>query len=128
MDFNLRGFHMLNNLNLTTMDQIANTITSTFNNKIIFSDPIEKDGIIVVPVAKVIYGLGGGVGTRSNDRGEGGGGGFIARPVGYIEIREGKATFKAIRDPFTYVPIIMASGIAGSLLLRGLARLFRTRA
>ncbi|CAM3007584.1 Uncharacterised protein [Legionella steigerwaltii] len=112
---------MPNKDNLTAVDQIANTITSTFNDKIIYSDPIEKDGVIVILVAKVAYGLGGG----RDDDSEGGGGGFFAKPVGYIEIKDGKTNFKAIRDPLTYAPIIAASGIAVSLLLRGLTRLFR---
>ncbi|MCL9683229.1 spore germination protein GerW family protein [Legionella maioricensis] len=111
--------------NLTNMDHIANALTSAFNSKIIFSDPIVKEDVTVIPVAKIVYGLGGGVGTRANDSGEGGGGGFFAKPVGYIEIRNGTANFKAIRDPLTYAPVIMASGLAGYVLLRGLARLIK---
>ena len=113
--------------NLINMDHIANTLTSAFNSKIIFSDPIVKDGVTVIPVAKAVYGLGGGVGTRANDRGEGGGGGFFAKPVGYIEIRNGAANFKAIRDPLIYTPVIMAAGLAGYFLLKGLARLLHRK-
>lgn len=113
---------MSNKANLTTAEQIANLMSKTLGNKVIFSDPIERDGVIVIPVAKVIYGLGGG---KSNQSNEGGGGGFIARPVGYIEIKEGETHFKAIRDVSAYMPIIVASGIVVSLLLKRLVRLFR---
>jgi uncharacterized spore protein YtfJ len=114
--------------NVINMDHIASTLTSAFNSKIIFSDPIEKDGVTVIPVAKVIYGLGGGTGTRAHDKGEGGGGGFFAKPVGYIELRNGTAHFKAIRAPLTYAPVIMAAGLAGYFLLKGLTRLFHKKA
>lgn len=113
---------MSNQKNLTTVEHIANIMTGTFKDNVIFSDPIERDGVIVIPVAKIVYGLGGG---KSNQSNEGGGGGLIARPVGYIEIKDGETHFRSIRDPSAYMPIIIASGIVVSLLLKRLIRLFR---
>ena len=46
-------------------------------------------------------------------------------PVGFIEIKEGHSEFKPIRDAATYVPLILASGAAGLLLMRALRKLIR---
>jgi hypothetical protein len=44
--------------------------------------------------------------------------------VGYIEIERNETRYRAIRDPSSSVPLIIAGGVAGCLLLRGLRRLF----
>jgi Sporulation protein YtfJ (Spore_YtfJ) len=64
------------------------------------SEPISADGKTIVPVAKVRYGFGGGSGRKPGENGQhggSGGGGFMARPVGYIEIgAEGTRTFPSL--------------------------------
>ena len=51
----------------------------TANVKAVYGEPIAAQGKTVIPVAKLIYGFGGGAGTggvgNSGTRGEGGGGG-----------------------------------------------------
>ena len=41
----------------------------------VFGEPVERDGITVVPVAKARWGFGGGEGHRKDEDGAGGGGG-----------------------------------------------------
>jgi uncharacterized spore protein YtfJ len=99
----------------------------------VFADPVERDGITVIPVAKVRWGFGGGSGrgieegseTGEVGEGSGGGGGVMASPLGFIEIRDGRAEFKRTSDPTAAVPIIVASGVAAWLCLRGLKKLIR---
>ena len=55
--------------------------------KRVFGDPIERDGVTVLPVATVMGGGGGGGGESGNDRGSGGGFGLHARPAGVYVIR-----------------------------------------
>ena len=61
----------------------------------VFGDPIEHEGIVVVPVAKV--GGGGGGGGDSDDNG-GGGFGLGAKPVGAYVIKNGEVTWKPAID------------------------------
>jgi uncharacterized spore protein YtfJ len=86
---------------------------------------VERDGVTIIPVAKVRWGFGGGSGSKSGKRGKGGGGGMHAAPLGYIEIKEGETEFKPIRDPMTLVPIVAVGGFAGWVLLRALRKLLR---
>jgi hypothetical protein len=61
----------------------------------VYSDPIERDGVVVIPAAQI---GGGGGSERINGRKDGGGMGLRARPVGAFEIRDGKTTWKAAID------------------------------
>ena len=58
----------------------------------VFGEPIEHEGVVVVPVAKV--GGGGGGGGDNEDNG-GGGFGLGARPVGAYVIKNGEVTLEA---------------------------------
>ena len=61
----------------------------------VFAVPIERDGALFLPVAKVAGGGGGG----SDSDGNGGGGfGLTARPAGMFVIREGAATWQPALD------------------------------
>ena len=99
----------------------------------VFGDPVQRDNVTVIPVAKVrwAFGGGGGSGTKGGikgaDTGEGAGGGgaATASPIGYIEIRDGQASFRRIDDPVSVWPLVVASGFTAWLVLRGLRALFR---
>jgi uncharacterized spore protein YtfJ len=82
----------------------------------IFAEPVERDGITVIPVAKAQWGFGGGVGRRKDEDGAGGGGGVQVKPVGFIEIKNGAAEFRSIRT--VSLPLIIAGGISILFLLR----------
>lgn len=58
----------------------------------VFGEPIEHDGILVIPVAVAIGGGGGGTGPT--DQGAGGGGfGGIVRGIGVYSITKGQVRF-----------------------------------
>jgi uncharacterized spore protein YtfJ len=61
----------------------------------VFADPIERDGALFLPVAKVAGGGGGGNDTDGNG---GGGFGLTARPAGMFVIREGGVTWQPALD------------------------------
>ena len=82
----------------------------------IFGEPVERDGITVIPVAKARWGFGGGVGRRREDDGAGGGGGALVTPVGFIELKNGAAEFKPIRN--VSLPWLIAAGVTTLFLLR----------
>jgi len=81
----------------------------------VFAEPVERDGLTVIPVAKARWGFGGGLGHMKDEHGAGGGGGVTVTPVGFIEIKNGQAEFRRIRT--TSLPWMLAGGI-GLLLLR----------
>jgi len=89
--------------------QLAHELGIAGNAKHIYGEPVERDGVTVIPVAKVGYGFGGGGGKKEKQEGMGGGGGVRVIPVGYIEIKNGETRFRPIRDPFTLVPAILAA-------------------
>ncbi|HTQ38046.1 MAG TPA: spore germination protein GerW family protein [Pirellulales bacterium] len=109
----------------TFVERIVERMGLQATAKAVYADPVERDGITVIPVAKLRWGFGGGSGRKRGKRGKGGGGGMQAAPLGYIEITEGRTQFKPIHDPMTLVPIAAVGGIVGWILLRSLRKLFR---
>jgi len=62
----------------------------------VFGEPIEHEGVVVVPVAKVAGGGGGGGDSENNG---GGGFGLGARPVGVYVIKDGQVSWRPAIDP-----------------------------
>ena len=76
------------------VERIAHLVQTHASAKQVFADPIERDGITIIPVARVQWGFGSGsFGQGPLERG-GGGGGVQAKPAGFIEIRDGHAEFR----------------------------------
>jgi uncharacterized spore protein YtfJ len=105
------------------IERIAEQLGVTVKASTIFGEPVERDGLTVIPVAKARWGFGGGGGSGHDEQGPGGGGGGMTMtPVGYIEIGGGHTVFRPIRDPRTYVPYAIAAGALIALLTRVLGR------
>ncbi len=92
----------------------------------VFAPPIERDGITVIPAARVAGGSGGGTGTdEEGQQGEGGGFGVAAKPAGVYVIDNGKVSWQPAVDPNRIVAAVAAVAIAViaaralSLLRRG---------
>jgi uncharacterized spore protein YtfJ len=70
---------------LDTLDKA----TDAMSVRRVYGEPIERNGVTVVPVASVLGGGGGGSGEGPNATGSGSGGGFglRARPLGALIIR-----------------------------------------
>ena len=129
------------------VERMAERVGGKASVKAVFGDPIERNGITIVPVARVRWGFGGGAGRGpiavgpavANDAptgdtkidagisgaGTGGGGGVTADPIGYLEIGPDGATFKPITSPMPGPGFLLAAGAAAALMLRGIARLLR---
>jgi uncharacterized spore protein YtfJ len=111
------------------IERLAEKLGAHASASAVFGQPVERDGVTVIPVAKVRYGFGGGAGSghegEKEGEGGGGGGGLMASPLGYIEIQGGQATFKPIRDAANLAPLALAAGLGAWLALRGLRSIFR---
>ncbi|MEJ2688211.1 MAG: spore germination protein GerW family protein [Gammaproteobacteria bacterium] len=90
----------------------------------VYGEPVQREGVTVVPVAKIRYGFGGGR-RAAGPAGAGGGGGARATPMGYIEIRDGQSSYHPIHDPATRTVRLAVGGVLGLLALRAVTRLLR---
>ncbi|HSU83741.1 MAG TPA: hypothetical protein VLR69_15055, partial [Thermoanaerobaculia bacterium] len=64
-------------------EKLAEKLGAAAQASHIFGEPVERDGVTVIPVATARWGLGGGGGKRglaSRHEGMGGGGGVIVQP------------------------------------------------
>jgi uncharacterized spore protein YtfJ len=68
--------------------------------KRVFGEPYEKDGVTIIPAARVQGGVGGGSGEDPQGQGKGSGSGFAmnARPVGAFIIRDGELSWRPALD------------------------------
>jgi uncharacterized spore protein YtfJ len=117
------------------VDKLAERIGSRAGTAAVYAEPVERDGVTVIGVARVRWGFGGGGGTGTTKEsgegsGSGGGGGVSVTPMGFIEMKNGAAEYRPIRpqgvEPALSVAlIIMASAFAAGMVLGGLRRLLR---
>lgn len=115
------------------LERLAQRVGARAGAHAAFGEPVERDEITVIPVAKVRFAFGGGSGRGIDGKedageigeGSGGGGGAMTSPLGFIEIKDGHAEFKRTHDPVSAVPVILASGVTAWLVLRALKRIVR---
>jgi uncharacterized spore protein YtfJ len=130
------------------VERMAERIGGKASVRAVFGEPIERDGITVIPVAKVRWGFGGGAGRgpiamgpgiegraapeapmsgdpSQSGAGSGAGGGVTADPIGYLEIGPDGANFRPITPVMPSPGFLLAAGITAMLVLRGLAGLIR---
>lgn len=116
------------------MERLATKMGATTSVSAAFGDPIERQGVTIIPVAKVGFGFGAGIGRgrKPTETGEGGGGGggASATPLGYIEIKDGVAEFKPIRDAVRDVgfPLALVLAVSAPRMIRTLLRRSRRKA
>jgi uncharacterized spore protein YtfJ len=107
------------------LEDLARRLGVTVNAANVYGQPIERDGVTVIPVAKAMYGLGGGIGKKESESGSGGGGGVILSPVGFIEMTAAGTRFRPIWEPRTTVALVAAGGLLALLALRTVAAMTR---
>ncbi|HVP62660.1 MAG TPA: GerW family sporulation protein [Myxococcaceae bacterium] len=114
------------------LERLAGTVGSSVQAQAVYGQAVERDGVTVIPVARVVYGFGGGGGTRPGPDAqseEGGGGGAQVQPVGFISVRGGSAEFRSIPDPSADARRLFAlfagAGLGAWLVFRGIRSLFR---
>jgi uncharacterized spore protein YtfJ len=88
----------------------------------IFGEPVEREGVTVIPVGKARFGFGGGGGSGSRQGNEGagggGGGGAAVGPIGYIELHGGGAKFTRILTPMDLLALVVAASFAAASVKR----------
>jgi uncharacterized spore protein YtfJ len=104
------------------LERIGQTVGDKAKVSTVFGDPVEREGVTVIPVAKARFGFGGGGGSGAREgqegSGGGGGGGAYVSPVGYIEVRAAGAEFKRIQSPIDMLAFVAAASLAVLALKR----------
>jgi uncharacterized spore protein YtfJ len=104
------------------VQSIVDRLHATGNVKTVFGDPIEAKGRMIIPVAKVAYGFGGGAGgskksDSENDRsGQGLGGGIVVRPAGVLEIRDDTTEFIRFGENKKLIGVLFLGLLLGAWL------------
>src|SRR4051812_46394363 len=83
-------------------EKLAEKLGASAQAAHIFGEPVERDGVTVIPVATARWGLGGGGGKRglaARQEGMGGGGGAGVPPPGDIENKGGENRHPPVHDP-----------------------------
>ena len=104
----------------TIIERIAERLGTTVRASTVYGEPVEQDGLTVIPVAKARWGFGGSGGTGQDEHrpGGGGGGGVTMAPVGYIEISNGQSAFRPIRESRSLLPYVAGATALLMLSLR----------
>lgn len=99
---------------------LADRIGARFDASNVFGTPVERDGVTVIPVATIRFGIGGGSGSDPNkgQDGQGGGGGGVASAVGYIELKNGRSRFVPAVHPARMFLLVASATLAGLAILR----------
>jgi uncharacterized spore protein YtfJ len=87
-------------------DEVLESIKGTHDSLSVgrcYGDPVELDGVTVIPVARVSGGAGGGGGEGTDENEVGGGGfgtgfGLRVNPIGVYEVRNGSVVWKPTVD------------------------------
>ena len=104
-------------------EEILDRVRDTLTIRQVFGEAYERDGTLVVPVARVAGGGGGGGGQSPTEGGGGGGGfGFEARPVGAYVIRDGEVAWRPAVDVTRIALGGQMIALVALLVLRGVVR------
>ena len=94
-------------------------VRDTMSARTVFAEPIERDGIMVIPAAKV---RGGGGGGSDNEENGGAGFGLTAKPAGAYVIREGKVRWEPAIDVNRIVLGAQIVAIVALLVVRSIMK------
>jgi uncharacterized spore protein YtfJ len=101
------------------VDEMLSGARDAMTVKRVYGDPIERDGIMVIPAANVAGGGGGG-GDKENNGG--GGFGVTASPAGAWVIRDGKVEWEPALDVTRIATLAMLVAIMFLWTVRSIAK------
>jgi uncharacterized spore protein YtfJ len=99
------------------IDELLDRAREAMTGRLVYAEPYEKDGLTIIPAARVVGGGGGGTGQdRTGRRGDGGGMGLVARPVGAFVIHDGEVRWVPAVD-VNRLAVTIAGLVAGGWLV-----------
>jgi uncharacterized spore protein YtfJ len=103
-----------------SIDELLTSVRRTLSVGAVFGEAYERDGVLVIPVARVVGGGGGGD-SGDTGQGRGGGGGVAARPLGVYVVDGGAVRWHPVVDVDRLV-VTAAVVVALGLWTRGRRR------
>jgi len=99
----------------------VNTFVTTAQDALtvrrVYAEPIERDGVTVIPAARVSGGGGGGNGYEPDGpQGDGGGFAMSARPAGAFVVKDGTVRWVPAIDPARVITAVGAVVVAVAVL------------
>jgi uncharacterized spore protein YtfJ len=98
------------------LERIGEAVGQRAQASAVFGEPVQQQGLTVIPVARARFGFGGGGGSGGRQGqeggGGGGGGGAIVTPIGFIEVNDTGAAFKRISTPSDWAGYVAAASLA----------------
>jgi|SRR5450631_788049 uncharacterized spore protein YtfJ len=106
------------------VQQLLSKVTDNLTVARVFGEPIAHGDILVVPVARIRGGAGGGSGPRATQEGpgSGGGAGFEATPAGVFVIKGGSVTWQPALDVTRVVVGGQLVAVVLALVVRSILR------
>jgi uncharacterized spore protein YtfJ len=108
------------------VDELVNQARESLTVRRVYGDPVDHDGLTVIPAASIAGGFGGGSGKdATGQEGEGGGFGMNGRPAGAFVIQNGEVSWRPAVDVNRVIGVI---GLALVTYLVMRPRMARARA
>jgi uncharacterized spore protein YtfJ len=105
------------------IERVADKIGMHVGAKAVFGEPVERDGVTVIPVAQTIIGTGAGSGASAdNETGAGGGGGALSRPLGYVEIGDAGARWVPLQPSWMNPGVLIATTLVTLIVSRTIVK------
>ncbi|MGH2429833.1 MAG: spore germination protein GerW family protein [Candidatus Limnocylindria bacterium] len=101
------------------VDEMLQGVREAMTARTVFGEPIERDGVLIIPAARV---RGGGGGGGDNQQNGGGGFGLTAAPAGAYVVREGTVRWEPALDVNRIVLGAQVVAIIGLLALRSILK------
>jgi uncharacterized spore protein YtfJ len=106
----------------TGIDKLTDAVRDALSVQRVFGEPIERDGVTVIPAA-IVRGGGGGGGDHSTDEGGSGAGfGLGAKPAGAYVIKDGQVAWHPALDLNRVILVSQAVGLVLILTVRGVLK------
>jgi uncharacterized spore protein YtfJ len=110
------------------VSDLVSNAGDTITVRRVFGEPIERNGVTLIPAAAVRGGAGGGDGESPDGSGMGGGFGVSARPVGAYQIKGDEVTWVPAADTTRVIVLAQVVAIIALLVIRSVMRTRRKRA
>jgi uncharacterized spore protein YtfJ len=109
---------------MTKLDEILAATKDNLTARRVYGEPIEKDGVTVIPAAAIRGGGGGGEGEGpdTGSTGSGAGFGMTGRPVGAYRIKDGEVAWVPAADTTKVIVIAELMAIVALLVVRSILR------
>ena len=113
----------------TQLQDILDKARHSANVRDVYGEPIERDGMTIIPVARVTGAGGGGGGTGNEGEGSGFGYGLKSEPVGVYVIKNGQMSWQPAVDVNKIINGSFAVAVVGIIgvprIIKQARKLFR---